>query len=101
MTDNKPLLEHQKQSLQLAIEEISTPIFSTNTLNTSDNQHFSRLSDVNSAKSQPNSENPEIRSETVVGNPALFVLCDNLFNYQLLIIFKQILSQIVNYNLME
>ena len=30
MTDKKPLLEHQKQRLELAIDEISTPIFSTN-----------------------------------------------------------------------
>lgn len=27
--DKKPLLEHQKQRLELAIDEISTPIFST------------------------------------------------------------------------
>lgn len=53
MTDKKPHLEHQKQLLELAIDEISTPIFSTNTYNSSDNQRFSRLSDVNSAKTQP------------------------------------------------
>lgn len=29
MTDKKPLLEHQKQSIELAIDEISSPIFST------------------------------------------------------------------------
>jgi hypothetical protein len=48
----------------------SNPIFSTKTRNVSDNQQFSRLSDAYSAKSQPNSENPEIRPETAVGNPA-------------------------------
>jgi len=36
----------------------------------SDNQRFSRLSDTYSAKSQPNSENSEIRPETAVGNQA-------------------------------
>ncbi|TKB96590.1 hypothetical protein [Pedobacter cryotolerans] len=70
MTDKKPLLEHQKQYLELAIDEISIPIFSTKTRNVYDNQRFSRLSDAYSAKSQPNSENPEIRPETAVGNPA-------------------------------